>query len=295
MKKEAHEPANEPAFPLPAEILSFIHPASLVQDLIGCSQANVYKVNGLTGAKIGERRAKAKTSAETEKGETAAYLKVSRSGYDDSFSLSREKAVLDWLAGRLPVPRVLYFRQQDGWEYLLISEVPGRDASHPSFRHSAHAARTMVQVLAQGLRMMHGVAAQGCPFSRTLDVALAEARKRVEQDRVDSSDFQPENLGRTPQDIYEELLRTRPPAEDLVFTHGDYCLPNIILRDNQLSGFIDLGRAGVADRYQDLALAIRSIKYNLGDGFADVFLQAYCLNDVDQDKIKYYILLDELF
>ena len=68
---------------------------------------------------------------------------------------------------------------------------------------------------------------------------------------MDRDDFQPENAGREPVDIYQRLLETRPPVEDLVFTHGDYCLPNVILEDGRVRGFIDLGRAGVADRYQE--------------------------------------------
>jgi aminoglycoside phosphotransferase len=60
-----------------------------------------------------------------------------------------------------------------------------------------------------------------------------------------------------------ELMETRPGHEDLVFTHGDYCLPNIILKDGKLSGFVDIGRARLADRYQDLGIAFRSLEYNL--------------------------------
>src|SRR3712207_8939854 len=32
--------------------------------------------------------------------------------------------------------------------------------------------------------------------------------------------------GRTAHELFETLLRTRPASEDLVLTHGDYCLPN---------------------------------------------------------------------
>ena len=44
--------------------------------------------------------------------------------------------------------------------------------------------------------------------------------------------------------------------------HGDYCLPNIILKEHTVSGYIDVALAGVGDRYQDLALAVRSLAYN---------------------------------
>ena len=52
------------------------------------------------------------------------------------------------------------------------------------------------------------------------------------------------------------------PKEELVFTHGDYCLPNSFIKDNKTVGFIDLGNAGIADKWQDLALCIRSLEHN---------------------------------
>jgi kanamycin kinase/aminoglycoside 3'-phosphotransferase-3 len=85
------------------------------------------------------------------------------------------------------------------------------------------------------------------------------------------------------------------PKEDLVFSHGDYCLPNIFLEGGEITGFIDLGRAGIADKWQDIALAIRSLEYNLkSDKYIDLFFR-YLEIEPDYEKIKYYILLDELF
>jgi aminoglycoside phosphotransferase len=75
-------------------------------------------------------------------------------------------------------------------------------------------------------------------------------------------------------------------------------LPNIILQGDKISGFVDWGRGGVADRYTDIALAVRSLRYNLA-GRADldlirIFLGEYGLSPADEAKIDYYILLDEL-
>ncbi|SKC81897.1 Aminoglycoside phosphotransferase [Maledivibacter halophilus] len=92
------------------------------------------------------------------------------------------------------------------------------------------------------------------------------------------------------------VLEKKPDNEDFVFTHGDYCMANIILLGNKLSGFIDLGRAGVSDRYQDIALAVRSFEHNFGtDKWNDLFYKEYGIEDVDYSKIEFYILLDELF
>ncbi|CAF1629466.1 unnamed protein product [Adineta ricciae] len=78
---------------------------------------------------------------------------------------------------------------------------------------------------------------------------------------------------------FKELI-SHAPDEDLVFTHGDYCLPNIIFDDNECRaiGFVDLGCAGIADRYHDIALGLWSIQYNLGDGFREIFLNAAAIS-----------------
>ena len=47
------------------------------------------------------------------------------------------------------------------------------------------------------------------------------------------------------------------------FIHGDLCLPNILIKDDEISGFIDLDNAGCGDKWYDLSWLIWSFEYNL--------------------------------
>ena len=75
--------------------------------------------------------------------------------------------------------------------------------------------------------------------------------------------------------------------------HGDYCLPNALLERDEVTGFVDLGELGVADRYRDLAIATWSVTWNLGPGFESCFLDAYDA-PLDPERIRFYRLLYDL-
>lgn len=60
-----------------------------------------------------------------------------------------------------------------------------------------------------------------------------------------------------------------------VLIHGDYCLPNVLVRDGRLSGLVDVGGAGFGSPDVDLAAGVWALKYNFGPGFAREFLDAY--------------------
>lgn len=52
-------------------------------------------------------------------------------------------------------------------------------------------------------------------------------------------------------------------SEGEIFVHGDLCLPNILVNNDEIVGFIDLGSAGVGDPWMDYAWCIWSFEYNL--------------------------------
>jgi aminoglycoside phosphotransferase len=207
------------------------------------------------------------------------------------FSLLREKMRLDWLKNRLPVPEVLLFSEDENTDYLLLSEIPGTPASDDSLKNNLP---RVIEHLVNGLKMIHALPIKNCPFDERLDYKIKLVRERMLKGLVDEADFDEERQGRAAADAFRELVETKPSGEDLVFTHGDYCLPNVIFKDAKLNGFVDLGNAGVADRYQDIALLTRSILHNFGEDWTQNIFEIYGI-EPDLQKLHFYRLLDEFF
>lgn len=70
-------------------------------------------------------------------------------------------------------------------------------------------------------------------------------------------------------------LPLAPDDDDPVVLHGDFCLPNVLLTGDVVTGVLDLGRLGIGDRWWDLALGSWSLTYNCGPGHEDAFFAAY--------------------
>jgi aminoglycoside phosphotransferase len=225
-----------------------------------------------------------------------AYLKVGAVAKNSD--LRRERDVVEWLAGKLSVPKVLAFELAAGAESILLSEIAGLPASDYLIRNAAASSVTdFLERAAQAMRRMHEIPLVDCSFDQRLSAKFAKAWENIQNGFVDESDFDAERIGKTAEQIYRELTAERPDGEDLVFTHGDLCLPNIIVQNGEIAGFLDLDRGGIADRYQDIALFLRSFKINspVSLDFENVFCSAYGIESLDSNKLDFYRKLDELF
>lgn len=221
----------------------------------------------------------------------------------ESDESKNELAIMQWLDGKLPVPKIICHEATNGVSYLLMTRATGKMSCDLSFINSPD---RLVELLAEGLRKLWSVDITDCPCDASLNHHLAAAEYNVKNGLVDLENVEPETLGEKGFKDTEDLLawlKANRPTEDPVLSHGDYCLPNIFANDLGISGYIDLGRAGIADRYRDIAICYRSLKSNLRGSYGghppvdfdsdELFRQLKITPD--WDKIRYYILLDELF
>ena len=191
--------------------------------------------------------------------------------------LAGQRDRLNWIGDKLPVPKVLGYAQTADRQWLVTTEIPGLAACDDDLTIPKP---EKVRMLARGLREIHSIDPAGCPFVETIADKLARAEKIMETE---------DHWNRS---LYALLQRLPRPADDLVFCHGDYCEPNIMFHEGKISGYVDLGFAGVADRCADFIQACYSLVRNGDKDYVDLFFSEYGMKKVDFNKILYFQVLD---
>lgn len=221
-------------------------------------------------------------------GESALFLKAEPA--HDLSEMADELLRLDYLAEMgFPAPRVVDHVSAGDFNWLLMTAVKGNDLTHLGGEPEV-----LIQVLADGLKRLHALDPANCPFDHNLDRRLADAGANVLAGRIDETDFDDERDGWTGRQVLDWLVENRPAETNRVVTHGDACLPNILAADGRFSGIVDCARLGVSDRWQDLALACRSLEFNGGKEHVEDFLTAYGA-EFDAERYAYYCAMDEMF
>lgn len=194
------------------------------------------------------------------------FLKTAQAG-----SLEKEAAMTDFFYQKALGPEVLAYVREDR-DWLLTRRVPGEDCVDPG--HLADP-QWLCDTTAELLRQLHDTDPTGCPVDRTADY-IAAAQENYRLGHYDQTLF-PDNWGYAcAEDAWKMVCEVAPLMQHDTLLHGDYCLPNIMLKDRKLSGFIDLGSGGLGDRHIDLFWGIWSLAFNLKtDRWKDRFLDVY--------------------
>jgi kanamycin kinase len=218
------------------------------------------------------------------------FAKVSTGGARHP-TLRGEAERMVWAAAYLPVPVVVVVEELGGTTVLLTEALPGHDATRPVWRTDLPA---LVRALGRGLRDFHeAVGEEWCPFRFDLGRALAHVEERVRRGDVDPAGFHDEHAHLTPASALAALEALAPDDEDLVVCHGDFCAPNVLLRDWRVTGFVDLGELGAADRWWDVAVGAWSAGWNFGEDLEPVFYEGYGIA-ADPARIRFFRLLYDL-
>lgn len=208
--------------------------------------------------------------------------------------LDREYVMFNYLKNCGLVPDVVYFSNCNNKSILITKKIEGDmiccDEIFDDMNH-------VVSLAADALKLLQNIDISTCNYYNNLYIKLAMAKHNIDNDLVTDSDMEAENLEKfgSVQNLYQYLLNNRPSEEKLCFSHGDLSIPNIYFKNDKITGFIDLGDAGIADYWYDIAILVKSLRRNYECKDAEDYLFKCLGITPDYETIEYYILLTELF
>lgn len=256
---------------LPASLAPLVQERSWLRDTVGETGAAVHRLHA--------------------PGAPDLYLK--HGAGDQVDAVTDEMVRMRWLAGRLAVPAIRGFVLDDTGAWLLMTRLPGRTAYQWLADRAADRGR-VVDLLADHLRTVHALPAASCPFEAGHGVRLAQARARIDAGLVETDEFDAERAGWSAERVWDAMMRLLPFASDRVVTHGDFSLDNILIGDDGAVGTIDLGRVGVADGYQDLAILWNCLG-EFDAALGERLFAAYGIAVPDERRLRFHLCLDEMF
>jgi aminoglycoside 3'-phosphotransferase-1 len=187
----------------------------------------------------------------------------------------------------------VHFARTPDEAWLVTTAVPG-DTAYQILQAAPDLRIAVVDAIARFLQRIHAIPTSECPFTSNHVYRLTRARARIDANLVDENDFDDEREGWTAEQVWEAIQVLLPLVPDPVVTHGDFSLDNLLVRGGEVLGCIDVGRVGIADRYQDLAIAWNCLE-EFGPSLQERFLEQYGILDLDRAKLQFHLMLDELF
>jgi len=203
-----------------------------------------------------------------------------------TYSVKREQEIMRWLQGKLNVPSILDFGEERSREYMVMNELRGihiDDFEDNPDEYITH--------LANCIKLVQSVDASNCTFDSTLDVRLAELKWLIDNNLASLDDWEDTTIFTDPHELYQWLCDNKP-TEDLVFSHGDITANFFVNGADYF--FYDMGRAGIADKWMDIAFCVSNIREFEDKKYEDRFFELLNIKP-DYKKIEYFILLDEMF
>lgn len=209
---------------------------------------------------------------ETEALKDTIRLRPDLLSYDRDFSYcslhkdyGNEADIIRWINGRLPVPEILY----EDETYLILSKKKGRSLKDCTENR-------ILKTCAALLKAFWTMDVSDCPCCEDTEAAITKVKGR--------------KLSYTKWNILQELEET-DLSEGRVFSHGKLTLDNIIVNGNGLLLLTGMQRAGIADRYRDLALLLPSLEEA---GIRKEELFSLLDLEPDEEKIEFFGKLNSL-
>lgn len=241
------------------ELLSLININTLEPISVGNSVTKVYKVDLKEGG--------------------SAILKTQSAA--SRVTLEDEYKRLLWLQGKVACPKLLYYSKNGNQIYMLIEKVDGKVCYE--FKEIGYSLGSL-------LKSIHSLDISECEFKEnSVSVLLEKAIEKVHYVIDTIKEIYPDE---TEESIIKFLKENQP--EDDAVVHGDFCLPNIIRKDDGEMKVIDVGDLSVSTKYYDFFHFMKSLRINKMEDEIIEFKKGYGIDDIEERFLKWMTIIDEI-
>ena len=208
--------------------------------------------------------------------ENGYYLKIGPKGY-----LEKEAQLAKLFNANGLSAEVVLFLSKDK-DYLLTRKAEGEVLTN-----SLDQPQNLCRTLAISLHRLQSLSVKDFPCLDKMDAYLQTAEVNYHKGCFDKSLLVPWMDFANADEAWQVFQANKHRLNREVIVHGDYCLPNVLMKHGEFSGMIDLGQAGIGDRHIDIYWAIWSLWYNLGtDQYTNCFLDYYGRHLVDEELLR---------
>jgi len=212
---------------------------------------------------------------------------------DDAEMLELEAQKVNWASNVLPVANKAFVKKLAGISIMFTKTLDGS----PSFDLVGKLpSDKIVAGITEATKLMRSVSTANVPFAAPgwtrenyVEANLGKLATSKNKHRQLHPDF-----SRLTLKELRDIVDQGPGNQIRVLTHGDWCMPNIMMDDEgRVTGIVDLGELHVGDEKLDPAIMSWTIRANMGNQWEDRYLNSLNINSQD-DGINYQRLIYDL-
>lgn len=208
--------------------------------------------------------------------DTGFYLKISKKD-----SLKQEYLNTKWFNKIGLGVQVVKYLSLDK-DYLLTTEAKGLDGTH--FTDNP---KKLCEIYASTLKKLHNTNYESYIDNNKMENYLTLARNNYKLGKYEDYVLLKSFNINSKEEVIEYIKNNIHKLKSDTLLHGDYCLPNIVINENDDVTLIDLDHAGIGDKHIDLFWAIWSLTFNLKtEKYNNYFLELYGKNEYDESILK---------
>lgn len=203
----------------------------------------------------------------------------------ERIELLREHKSLQTLNGKFPVPNILDFQDDGITAQILLEKVSGRPLHEMIQEWDRSKILSVVTNILQELWNVTPDVLSRMP--RGLEEELQDINALLERDLINIDNFKLAAEGRHPLEVYQQAQEILHSRQFNVLSHGDFCLPNILVTEQGKWTLIDWGKGGLSDRFRDLSSIEGSLERNIDEkAYPELLKQLNVVETPEQIKEK---------